>query len=44
MHLAILMANTDESEFAARHPKDGEKFTQLFRQACGRIGSFRCFR
>ena len=30
MHLAILMANTDESEFAARHPTDGEKFVQLF--------------
>lgn len=30
MHLAILMANTDESEFAARHRTDGEKFAQLF--------------
>lgn len=29
MRLAILMTNTDESEFAQRHPKDGEKFTQL---------------
>lgn len=29
MRLAILMTNTDESEFAARHPKDGEKFTTL---------------
>jgi len=29
MHLAILMANTDESEFASHHPKDGEKFTQF---------------
>lgn len=31
MHIAILMANTDESEFAARHPKDGEKFINLLR-------------
>ncbi len=29
MHIAILMANTDESEFAQRHPKDGEKFSRL---------------
>ena len=29
MHLAILMANTDESDFAAAHPKDGAKFTAL---------------
>ena len=29
MHIAILMANTDESEFAQRHPKDGEKFARL---------------
>lgn len=29
MHLAILMTNTDESEFSARHPKDGEKFSTL---------------
>jgi len=27
VHLAILMANTDESAFAQRHPKDGEKFS-----------------
>lgn len=33
MHLAILMTNTDESEFAQRHPKDGEKFTDLIRMA-----------
>lgn len=33
MHIAILMTNTDESGFAARHPKDGEKFTALIRQA-----------
>ena len=29
MHLAVLVTNTDESEFAQRHPKDGEKFTDL---------------
>lgn len=29
MHLAILMTNTDESDFAQVHPKDGEKFTSL---------------
>lgn len=29
MHLAILMANTDESDFAAAHPRDGAKFTAL---------------
>lgn len=33
MHLAILMTNTDESEFAQRHPKDGEKFTSLIQMA-----------
>ncbi|KIC11783.1 glutamine amidotransferase [Leisingera sp. ANG-M1] len=33
MHLAILMTNTDESEFAQRHPKDGEKFTDLILMA-----------
>jgi GMP synthase-like glutamine amidotransferase len=31
MHLALLMTNTDESAFAQRHPKDGEKFAQLIR-------------
>jgi GMP synthase-like glutamine amidotransferase len=31
MHIAILMANTDESAFAARWPKDGEKFSILLR-------------
>ncbi len=31
MHLAILMTNTDESDFARAHPKDGEKFTALIR-------------
>ena len=29
MHIVILMANTDESEFAQAHPKNGEKFTNL---------------
>lgn len=32
MHLAILMTNTDESAFAQRHPRDGEKFTDLVRR------------
>jgi GMP synthase-like glutamine amidotransferase len=29
MHIAILVTNTDESAFASRHPKDGEKFRAL---------------
>jgi GMP synthase-like glutamine amidotransferase len=29
MRLALLMTNTDESDFAQAHPKDGEKFAQL---------------
>lgn len=29
MHIAILMTNTDESDFAQGHPKDGEKFATL---------------
>ena len=29
MKIAILMTNTDESDFAAHHPKDGEKFTDF---------------
>ena len=29
MKIAILMTNTDESDFAARHPKDGKKFTDF---------------
>lgn len=33
MHLAILMTNTDESEFAQAHPKDGEKFTSFIQLA-----------
>lgn len=32
MHIAVLMANTDESEFAARHPKDGAKFAALLHE------------
>lgn len=31
MHIAILMANTDESAFAQAHPRDGEKFSALLR-------------
>ena len=33
MHLAILVTNTDHSPFAARHPRDGEKFTRLIQMA-----------
>lgn len=29
VHIAVLMTNTDESEFAQGHPKDGEKFTAM---------------
>jgi GMP synthase-like glutamine amidotransferase len=29
MHIAILMTNTDESAFAAKWPRDGEKFSAL---------------
>lgn len=29
MHLAVLMTNTDESDFAQAHPKDGDKFAQM---------------
>jgi GMP synthase-like glutamine amidotransferase len=29
MHIGILVTNTDESDFAQRHPKDGEKFRSL---------------
>lgn len=32
MRLAILMTNTDESDFAQAHPKDGEKFTTLIQE------------
>lgn len=31
MHLAILVTNTDKSEFAGRHPKDDRKFSDLVR-------------
>lgn len=31
MHIALLMTNTDESEFAQARPKDGEKFTTMIR-------------
>ena len=34
MHIAILMANTDESCFAQRHPKDGEKWPALLAPFC----------
>lgn len=33
MHLAILMTNTDDSPFAERHPRDGEKFADLIHLA-----------
>ncbi|WP_254658811.1 type 1 glutamine amidotransferase [Ruegeria sp. TM1040] len=33
MRIAILMTNTDESAFAHRYPKDGEKFTALIQMA-----------
>ena len=29
MHIGLLMANTDESDFAQRHPKDGAKWAQV---------------
>lgn len=29
MHIAVLMTNTDESEFSQSHPKDGEKFATM---------------
>lgn len=31
MRIAVLMTNTDESEFAQRWPKDGEKFPEMMR-------------
>lgn len=31
VHIAVLMANTDESEFAQGHPRDGAKFTAMIR-------------
>ena len=29
MHIAVLVTNTDRSEFAASHPQDGEKFAAM---------------
>ena len=29
MDIYILVTNTDRSDFAAKHPRDGEKFTSL---------------
>ena len=29
MKIAILMTNTDETAFAQKHPKDGEKFSDM---------------
>lgn len=34
MHIAILMANTDESDFAQAHPKDGEKWQIFLKPFC----------
>lgn len=34
MHIAILMANTDESDFSDQHPKDGEKWPALLSPFC----------
>lgn len=31
MHIAVLMTNTDDSDFARAHPGDGEKFTAMIR-------------
>lgn len=31
MHIAVLVTNTDQSAFAARHPRDAEKFTVLLK-------------
>jgi len=33
MHIAVLVTNTDQSAFAARHPRDAEKFTVLLKTA-----------
>ena len=33
MHIAILVTNTDESDFAQAHPKDGQKFSDLLWRA-----------
>lgn len=34
MRLAILMSNTDESEFSGQHPKDGDKWQALLAPLC----------
>ena len=34
MRLGILMTNTDESAFAAAHPRDGEKWRALLAPFC----------
>lgn len=34
MRIAILMSNTDETPFARRHPKDGEKWRALLAPVC----------
>ena len=31
MHIAVLVTNTDRSDFAASHPRDGEKFRAVLR-------------
>lgn len=31
MHILVLVTNTDQSAFAARHPRDAEKFTTLLK-------------
>ena len=33
MHLAVLVTNTDRSDFAARHPRDGVKFAAMITAA-----------
>lgn len=33
MHIAVLVTNTDQSAFAARHPRDAKKFTELLKTA-----------
>lgn len=33
MHIAVLVTNTDDSDFAARHPRDAEKFHRLITAA-----------
>ncbi|MBL9054623.1 MAG: type 1 glutamine amidotransferase [Tabrizicola sp.] len=33
MHIAVLVTNTDQSAFAARHPRDAEKFIVLMKGA-----------